>query len=81
MDEARNLLERLERIEMLRQSEAGARELLPELRALLREGEAWVAVEGSPAREARRQLGMLAESLARSPGSSTEEVVAGNVAL
>jgi len=40
------VLRRLERIEALERGGAGAPELLAELRALVREAEAWVRVEG-----------------------------------
>jgi hypothetical protein len=45
MDEARRVLERLERIETLRRSDAPAAVLLVQLRRLLAEGERWLAVE------------------------------------
>lgn len=45
MDEARTVIRRLERIESLRSGDAPAAELLAEVRQLLREGEAWLAVE------------------------------------
>jgi len=46
MDEAEAVLERLSRIEALEQSGAEAPELLEELRHLVREAEAWSALEG-----------------------------------
>jgi hypothetical protein len=46
VEEARAVLERLERIEALRGGDAAAPELLDELRALVREAEAWARVEG-----------------------------------
>ncbi|MFN0155610.1 MAG: hypothetical protein ACKVUT_14650 [Gaiella sp.] len=46
MEEARNVLERLDRIESMRQSDAGPAELLGELRCLLREAESWSRREG-----------------------------------
>ena len=46
MEEARAVLERLERIEALERRGAAAPELLDELRALVREAEAWARVEG-----------------------------------
>jgi hypothetical protein len=46
MDEARRVVERLERIEAMRASSAPAGELLDELRSLLRDGHAWLASEG-----------------------------------
>jgi hypothetical protein len=45
MEEARKVIERLERIDELRRAEAPAPTLLAEVRALLSEGEAWLAVE------------------------------------
>ena len=45
MDEARRVLERLERIERLRDDGAPAAALLGEVRALLSEGERWLATE------------------------------------
>ena len=49
MEEARSVLERFDRIESMRRANAGPAELLGELRALLREAEAWVRVEGGDA--------------------------------
>lgn len=48
MDEARAVLQRLERIEALEQDEAPAGELLAELRVLVREAEAWLRAEPEP---------------------------------
>jgi len=45
MDEARAVIRRLERIEALDRDAAPADVLLAEVRALLREAEAWVRVE------------------------------------
>ena len=45
MDEARKVIQRLERIEALKSSRAPAEELLGEVRQLLTEGEAWLAAE------------------------------------
>jgi hypothetical protein len=45
MDEARRVLERLERIECLREGGAPASVLLGEVRALLSDGERWLASE------------------------------------
>ena len=51
MEEARRVLERLDRIEALERAAAGPAELLGELRALLAEAEEWARVEGGdPAR-------------------------------
>lgn len=63
MEEARSVLERFERIETLRRANAGPTELLRELRALLREAEAWSRVEGGDAGEAA--VGRLRQALAR----------------
>jgi hypothetical protein len=52
MDEARAVLERLERIEALDRDEAPAGALLDELRALVVEAEAWVRAERPGARAA-----------------------------
>jgi hypothetical protein len=46
MDEARTLLERLERIDALERAAAPVGELLVELRALVSEAEAWARAEG-----------------------------------
>ena len=46
MDEAHAVLERLGRIEALERSGASPPELLAELRHLVREAEAWSALEG-----------------------------------
>lgn len=45
MDEARTVIQRLERIEALQSEQAPAAALLSEVRQLLREGEAWLAAE------------------------------------
>jgi hypothetical protein len=45
MDEARQILERLERIDALRRDGAPAADLLAEVRNLLDEGERWLAAE------------------------------------
>ncbi len=46
MDEAAKVLERLERIDALGRERARPDELLGELRALVREAEAWARLEG-----------------------------------
>lgn len=63
MEEARRILERLDRIEELERSNASPAELLAELRGLLAEAEAWVRVEGGDA--ADEAVIRLRESLAR----------------
>jgi hypothetical protein len=45
MDEARQVIERLERIDALRREGAPAADLLVEVRSLLAEGERWLAAE------------------------------------
>jgi hypothetical protein len=74
VDESRRVLERLERIEALHASGAGAPALLGELRQLLAEGEAWAAAEGTGTARARRALGEIAAALDRDP--AREEVAA-----
>jgi hypothetical protein len=49
MDEARRVIERLERIEALDRSTASPAQLLDEVRGLLRDAEAWVRIEGGDA--------------------------------
>jgi hypothetical protein len=62
MDEARSVLERLERIRALDGAGAEPGELLVELRALLAEAENWAAAEGGDAGE--RAVARLRDSLA-----------------
>ena len=52
MEEARRVLERLERIESMQRADARPAELLEELRALLDEAEEWARAEGGDAGEA-----------------------------
>ena len=52
MHEAEHVLERLERIDVLRAADAPVAELLAELHALVVEAEAWAGVEGGDAGEA-----------------------------
>jgi hypothetical protein len=49
MEEARQVLERLRRIEELERRRAPSQELLAELRKLVRDGEAWLRAEREPA--------------------------------
>jgi hypothetical protein len=49
MDEARSILERLERIESMQRAHADPADLLEELRALVREAEDWARLEGGDA--------------------------------
>jgi hypothetical protein len=63
VEEARAVLERLERIERLRREGALASVLLEELRLLLGEAEEWSRLEGGDAGE--RAVAGLREALAR----------------
>ncbi|HEY7732347.1 MAG TPA: hypothetical protein VH950_15820 [Gaiellaceae bacterium] len=63
MDEARTVLERLERIDTLQQTGSPPSELLDELRALVREAEAWSRAEGGDA--GADAVGRLRSALAR----------------
>ena len=51
MEEARRVIERLERIDALDRATASPAELLGELRGLLHDAEAWVRAEGGEAGE------------------------------
>jgi hypothetical protein len=86
MDEARRVLDRLERIDSLREAGSGRDALLPELRALLREGHEWVAIEGGGTEGAAAILSTLEERLhaashASPPPPVREEVVRSEVAV
>jgi hypothetical protein len=48
MDEARTVLDRLDRIEALDRDDAPTGELLDELRGLVRDAEAWLRAEAEP---------------------------------
>ncbi len=56
MEEARVVLERLERIQALERNAAPADTLLNEMRALLAEAEAWVAAEPDGTQRAEEAL-------------------------
>jgi hypothetical protein len=74
MDEARRVIDRLERIERLRVDGAPAAILLGEVRGLLADGERWLATEHSEGLdEARAALDRCRRSLDTGP---REEVVA-----
>jgi hypothetical protein len=81
MDEARLVLVRLARIDALRKAGAEPQILLEELRALVCEGESWVAAEGSGAGRAADALDHLSAALARGSDADREGVVAGGAAL
>jgi hypothetical protein len=75
MDEARRVLDRLERIERLRDDGAPVGVLLGEVRALLADGERWLATERPEGLdEARAALVRCRRGLGAGSG---EEVVAG----
>jgi hypothetical protein len=80
MDEARRVLERLESIERLKDGGAPAAVLLDEVRALLVDGERWLATDGpeglDEARAAldRCRVELQERTMAR---SADEEVAAG----
>jgi hypothetical protein len=57
VDEARRVIRRLERIETLQGAHAPAADLLAEVRQLLREGEAWLAVEHENGRSGDGEAG------------------------
>lgn len=81
MDEARRVIERLERIEALKESGVSAREILAEIRSLLAEGERWLAAERASRGHAdvERAEGALERCRERlsSAGAGREEVIAG----
>jgi hypothetical protein len=68
MEEARCVLERLQRIDELKTDGAPAEVLLDEVRALLSEAEAWLEAEGASGRAARA-LESSREALAGEPAS------------
>ena len=74
MDEALQVLERLARIESLEREGCPARVLLGEVRALLREAEAWVRSEPSGTERAAEPLERSRAALAA--GRTREEVTA-----
>ena len=59
MDEARQVLRRLDRIERLERERAPAAAVLAEVRALLLEAEAWVRTEGYSDAAAEAAVGQL----------------------
>jgi hypothetical protein len=56
MEEARAIMHRLERIEALEREGAGPKQLLAEVRELLREGEAWLETERGETEQASEAL-------------------------
>ena len=77
MEEARRLLARLDRIEALKLAKAGPGVLLTELRALLREGEAWRAAEGEGPGSAADALAGIAERLSEHDLAQERDVRSG----
>lgn len=63
MEEARRVLRRLERIELLDRGDVPAETVLNEVRFLLAEAEAWVAVEPGGTRRAEEALDRCREAL------------------
>jgi hypothetical protein len=72
MDEARRVFERLRRIDALRAARANPAVVLREVRALLAEGEAWLALErpGSDEENAAATAGATTESSPTTPDQS-----------
>lgn len=63
MDEARAVLSRLDRIERLERHGAPASTLVPELRSLVSEAEAWVRVEPASTGRAESAIERLREAV------------------
>ncbi len=63
MEEARRVLDRLDRVEQLHLAGAPARSVLTELRELLAEAEQWLAAEGPGAEDAARALDRCRDAL------------------
>ena len=63
MEEARRVLERLDRVERLHLAGAPAAAVLRELRALVEEAEDWLAAEGPGAEAARGALDRCRDAL------------------
>jgi hypothetical protein len=68
MDEARRVLERLERIDRLRERGGARPVMLGEVRKLLEEGEAWIAAEPGGTERARQALEACRTSVAEAGG-------------
>ena len=71
MDEARDVLDRLERIDDLRRRGSPAAELREEVRALLREAEAWTAAEPAGTARAEEAIERCRELIAAHEGAVT----------
>jgi hypothetical protein len=77
MDEARAVLQRLERIEALEREGASARSLLPEVHALLEEAEAWVCAERDGTDLTEQALQRCHDAVARGSERPAVEAVPG----
>jgi hypothetical protein len=75
MEEARAVMQRLDRIEALDRERARPETLIAELRELVREAEEWVRAEGEPGR-AVAALDELSESLSASTAAAAEDITA-----
>ena len=69
MEEARQVLDRLDRITRLDRDQAPAQVLLEEMRGLLAEAEAWVRTEAAGDERAAGAVKRLEESLQRGAGA------------
>jgi hypothetical protein len=67
VEEARRVIERLDRVEELRLAGAPAGAVLEELRALVSEAESWLAVEGTGADDALGAVDRCRRALGESP--------------
>jgi hypothetical protein len=74
MDEARTVLRRLRRIEVLEREHAPARWLLAEVHALIEEAEAWVSAEAAGTDLAATALVRCRSALAGGEASTTGTV-------
>jgi hypothetical protein len=71
VDEARRVLERLDRIDELERTNAPPSQLLAEVRALLSDAEAWVRSDDRPAAPACEALDRIRDALR--PAETSEE--------
>jgi hypothetical protein len=76
VDQARAVIERLERIEALREADAPAGVLLGEVRALLSEAEAW-AESDRPGERALRALEQCREAVAAGERAAERQLARG----
>jgi len=71
VDEARAVLERLERIEALERRRAPAAQVLAEVRALLAEAETWLRAEAAETSRAETAVDRCRDALAAAPAEPT----------